>query len=514
MRRRLLLILAAVVRRGDKHFRLIKYSEFPPLSLMTIAGLTPDDWEVVIRDEHVESSEVDGDFDLVGIQTYISSASRAYELACRWRRRGAKVVLGGLHPTSLPYEAAEHADAVCIGPAETVWARLLADFEQGCLRKFYRGQCDGSAELVPMPRRDLANPHAYLIRHTMVTSRGCPHSCDFCYKSSFWGPKYYEPRPIAEIERELSRIDDRLVFFLDDNLLANRRHARALFEVLRGSGVVWQAAASVDVASDPRYLDEAYEAGCRSLFVGFESLSPENMRGNNKTVNATTNYGQVCRRFHEAGIMINGSFVFGFDCDGPDVFDRTLEFTIENKILTASFHILTPLPGTRAFERLEAEGRLLHRDWDRYDTYHAVFRPRRMTPAQLEDGYFELKRRFATFRSIFLRSCGLPGALKRIAYNVAWLKVDPLWVAIIRAGLLPFATRIFDRVLRLNTRRHGVRHGLGAERYTGSVADCLTIREPFFAAQSSAIENCESAGVVSIQPRAADHPDSESVSLR
>ena len=227
----------------------------------------------------------------------------------------------------MPYEAAEHADAVCIGPAETVWAEILDDFEHGRLQKFYRGRCEGSAALVPIPRRDLMNPRAYLVRHTMVTSRGCPHSCDFCYKSSFWGPTYYEPRPMADIERELSRIDDHLVFFLDDNLLANRRHARALFDVLRGSGIVWQAAASLDVARDPRYLDEAYEAGCRSLFVGFESLSPENMRGNNKPVNAATDYAEACRRFHDAGIMINGSFVFGFDCDGPDVFERTVEFT-------------------------------------------------------------------------------------------------------------------------------------------------------------------------------------------
>ena len=204
MKRRLLLILAAVQRAGDAHFRLIKYSEFPPLSLMTIAGLTPDGWDIVLRDEHVESSEIDGDVDLVGIQTYISSAGRAYELADRWRRRGAKVVLGGLHPTSLPYEAAEHADAVCIGPAETVWGQILDDYEHGRLQKFYRGRCEGSAALVPIPRRDLMNQRAYLVRHTMVTSRGCPHACDFCYKSSFWGPTYYEPRPIAAVERELS----------------------------------------------------------------------------------------------------------------------------------------------------------------------------------------------------------------------------------------------------------------------------------------------------------------------
>ncbi|NQT15492.1 MAG: B12-binding domain-containing radical SAM protein [Planctomycetes bacterium] len=453
MKRRLLLILPALQQLKNYEFRLIKYSRFPPLSLLTIAGLTPpEDWDVVVRDEHVESSEVEGQVDLVGIQTYISSSGRAYELAQRWRERGAKVVLGGLHPTSLPDEAAQHADAVCTGPAETVWGEILGDFERGRLKKRYAGRREGSAALVPTPRRDLMNRRAYLIRHTMVTSRGCPHSCDFCYKTSFWGPAYYEARPIAEIERELATIDDRLVFFLDDNLLANRRHARAMFDVLRGSGIVWQAAASLDVARDPGYLAEAYDAGCRSLFVGFESLSPENMRGNNKPVNAATDYAEACRRFHDAGIMVNGSFVFGFDCDKPDVFDRTVEFAIEAKILTATFHVLTPLPGTRAFARLEAEGRLLHRDWAYYDTDHAVFRPRGMTAEELEQGHKRAYREFLSYGSILRRSFGVPGTLKRLAYNVAWMRLDPLWVAIIRSGLMPYATRIFDRVLRLNTR--------------------------------------------------------------
>ena len=454
MKRRLLLILPSLQQLDHYSFRLIKYSRFPPLSLLTLAGLTPSDgWEIIVRDEHIESSEVDEHVDLVGIQTYISSSGRAYELAKRWRQRGAKVVLGGLHPTSLPDEASAHADAICTGPAETVWARILHDFEHGCLKTVYQGRREGSAALVPIPRRDLMNQRGYLIRHTMVTSRGCPHACDFCYKTSFWGPRYYEPRPIAEIERELATVDDHLVFFLDDNLLGNRRHARAMFDLLRGSGITWQAAASLDVARDPGYLDEAYDAGCRSLFVGFESLSPENMRGNNKPVNAATDYAQACRRFHEAGIMINGSFVFGFDHDDADVFDRTVEFTIENKILTATFHVLTPLPGTPAFARLESEGRILHRNWAYYDTDHAVFRPRRMTPEELEAGHKRAYREFLTYGSILRRSFGVPGALKRIAYNVAWMRVDPLWVAIVRLGLMPFATRIFQQVLRTHTQQ-------------------------------------------------------------
>jgi radical SAM superfamily enzyme YgiQ (UPF0313 family) len=518
VKRRLLLVLAAVVRPGDEHYRLLKYSQFPPLGLMTLAGLTPDDWEITIRDEHVESSEVDGDVDLVGIQTYISSAPRAYELARRWRMRGAKVVLGGLHPTSMPWEAGEHADAVCIGPAETVWGRILDDCEHGRLEKFYRGRCEGSAALVPLPRRDLMNPRAYLVRHTMVTSRGCPHACDFCYKSSFWGPTYYEPRPIAAVQRELAQVDDRLVFFLDDNLLGNRRHARKLFDVLRGSGIVWQAAASLDAARDVRYLEEAYAAGCRSLFVGFESLSPANMRGNNKLVNAAADYAQACRRFHDAGIMINGSFVFGFDCDGPEVFDRTLEFTVENKILTASLHLLTPLPGTRTFARLEAEGRLLHRNWSLYDTYHAVFRPRRMTPEQLEDGYRRSRRRFAAYGSIVRRSWGLPGVLKRIAYNVAWTRIDPVWVAIIRAGLMPFASRIFERVLRLSTKAPGPRpailpnpadagRGETAVRADSPAGDFAPFRTP----GDLAAENRCPVGLVVLNGRDPDRRRRESV---
>jgi len=250
----------------------------------------------------------------------------------------------------------------------------------------------------------------------------------------------------------LADVADGLVFFLDDNLLGNRRHARAMFDLLRGSGIVWQAAASLDVADDPGYLEEAYDAGCRSLFVGFESISAENMRGNNKSVNATADYARACRRFHDAGIMINGSFVFGFDHDGPDVFDRTVEFAVKSKLLTATFHVLTPLPGTRAFDRLQADGRILHRRWAYYDTDHAVFRPRRMTPEQLEAGHKRAYRDFLTFGSIVRRSLGLPGTLKRIAYNVAWAKVDPLWVAIVRAGLMPLAARIFTRVLRMSTK--------------------------------------------------------------
>ena len=453
MRHKLLLALPALQEVLAAEFRQLKYSLFPPLSLLTLAGMTPDDrFEIIVRDEHVESVEIDQEVDLVGIQVYVSSAGRAYELADHYRRCGAKVVLGGIHPTTLPHEAAEHADAVCIGPAETVWPQILADFERGELSRFYHGQAAGSAALVPQARRDLMSSAAYLVRNTMVTSRGCPHCCSFCYKGSFWGARYYETRPMADLERELASLDGRFVFFLDDNLLADRRHARDLFRLLRGSGMVWQAAGSLDVASDQQFLDEAYQAGCRSLFVGFESLSSENMRLANKPVNAAADYAEAVRRFHDAGIMVNASFVFGFDCDGPDVFDRTLEFAIGNQIETATFHILTPFPGTAAFAQIEAEGRLLHRNWALYDTRHAVFAPRRMEPGQLEAGYDRAYRDFYRYGSILRRSVGLPAPLKRVAYNVVWRRMDGLWAAIIGGGLLPFVRPLFERVLARNTR--------------------------------------------------------------
>jgi len=448
MTKTLLLVLPALQEVLSADFRQIKYSLFPPLSLLTLAGLTPEDrFRVIVRDDHVESAMVDEQVDLVGMTVYVSSAYRAYELADIYRRRGAKIVLGGIHPTTLPDEAAKHADAVCMGPAESVWGDLLRDFEQGRLRKLYRGVSQGSAPRVPVARRDLMNPSAYLVPHTLVTSRGCPHACDFCYKSSFWGERYYEPRPVEDIERELATFGSRFAFFLDDNFLADRARVRAIFDVLRGTGTVWQAAASLDAAQAPGYLAEAYAAGCRSLFVGFESLAADNMWGAHKPVNATTDYAEAVRRFHDAGIMINGSFVFGFDGDRPDVFDRTTEFAIENRIETATFHILTPFPGTRFFAEVDAQERLLHRDWRLYDTRHAVFRPAHLSPGALEEGYWRAYDEFYSYGSILRRATGLPSALKRIAYNVGWKKMDGLWAALIHLGLLPQIRPLFEQIL-------------------------------------------------------------------
>jgi radical SAM superfamily enzyme YgiQ (UPF0313 family) len=448
----ILFVLPALQEVRSQEFRQIKYSLFPPLSLLTLAGLVPNDrYELLVRDEHVEDVFVDRDVDLVVMTVYVSSARRAYEISDHYRARGAKVLLGGIHPTTLPEEAAQHSDGVCLGPGESVFPQMLEDFECGHLKRYYHGHRARDISNVPLARRDLMNRSKYLVPNTVVASRGCPYSCDFCYKESFWGKGYYRFRPLSEIRKELDTFKHKFVFFLDDNLMGHRKEARRLFSVLKEYDFIWQAAASLDTAYTPGFLDEAYACGCRSLFVGFESITKANMARANKHQNTKYDYAGAIERFHDAGIMINGSFVYGFDGDDPDVFARTTEFVIQNKIETATFHILTPFPGTRLFAKLEAEGRILHRDWDRYDTRHAVFQPTSMTPHQLEEGYWWSYEQFYSYRAILRRSLGLPNPVKRILYNVGWKKMDALWDFAIRHNLIEHVLPAFEFALARDT---------------------------------------------------------------
>jgi radical SAM superfamily enzyme YgiQ (UPF0313 family) len=448
----ILFLLPALQEVLSRDFRQIKYSLFPPLSLLTLAGLVPRDrYRMLVRDEHVEEVIVDEDVDLVVMTVYVSSARRAYQLSDYYRARGAKVFLGGIHPTTLPEEATQHADSVCLGPGESAFPRMLEDFEAGCLKKQYHGYRDSNLSNVPLARRDLMNQSKYLVPNTIVASRGCPYCCDFCYKESFWGRDYHAFRPLSEIRKELDTFRHRFVFFLDDNLLGNRREARRLFALLREYNFVWQASASLDAAYTPGFLQEAYDCGCRSLFVGFESVIKANMERAHKPQNRKYDYAEGIKRFHDAGIMINGSFVYGFDGDDADIFARTVEFALENKIETATFHILTPFPKTRLFATLSQEGRILHRDWDRYDTRHVVFQPRHMTPSQLEEGYWWSYREFYRYGSIIRRSVGLPNPLKRILYNVAWKKMDPIWDWAICHNLIEHVLPAFEFALARQT---------------------------------------------------------------
>jgi len=442
--------LPALTEAKSPYFRPIKYSLFPPLGLATLAGyLSPDD-EIELVDEHVEHVPLDDHPDLVVIQVYITSASRSYELADYYRKRGSYVCLGGLHVTALPDEAAAHADTIFMGPGEDTWPRFLRDFRERRPAPRYQSTVRSLAGLPPL-RRDLLRRGRYLVPNSLVVSRGCPHHCDFCYKDSFFsGGRSFYTETVDRALEEIEKLPGRHLYFLDDHLFGNRRFALALFEGLRGMGRVWQAAGTVKTVLDPELLDLATASGLRSLFVGFETLNPEALAEQQKWHNLRQDYRQAVKMLHDRGIMINGSFVFGMDHDGPEVFERTVEWAIESGIETATFHILTPYPGTRLYDRMEAEGRIVSRDWNLYDTRHCVFKPARLTPGQLEDGYWKAYSDFYRWSSIWRAAATKPGfvsSLRHLAYSSGWKKFEPIWGVLIHSGLLGLMRPVLETVL-------------------------------------------------------------------
>ena len=438
-------ILPALLEANDPGFRPIKYALFPPLGLAALAGyLDPDD-HAVLEDEHVMPLRLDDQPDLVVMSVYITSARRAYQIADQYRARGTYVALGGLHVSSVPDEAAAHADSIFIGPGEDTWPTFLADLRRGdaALRYVSRQR---SLLAAPPIRRDLIDRRRYLCPNSIVVSRGCPHHCDFCYKDAFYegGISFYTQAVDAALA-EIERMPGRHVYFLDDHLLGNPRFAAALFEGMRGMGRVFQGASTVDAILRTDLIERAAEAGMRSVFVGLETINPENLRLHAKHQNRARDYDEVIRRVHGLGMMINASFVFGLDDDGPDVFDRTVEWGVSRSLETATFHIMTPYPATALHARVEAEGRITDRDWDHYDTRHVVFRPRGMPPEVLRAGYLRAYRDFYLWGSILRGAAGQPSpsqALRHVAYAGGWKKFEPMWDLVIRA-------RRVDRLLPL-----------------------------------------------------------------
>ncbi len=444
------LILPALTEARSPLFRPIKYSLFPPLGLATLAAYLPTHAEVTLQDEHVEHLDLTDEPDLVIIQVYITNASRAYRYADHYRRQGAHVCLGGLHVTSLPEEAAAHADTIFLGPGEDTFPGFLRDFQAGRPAARYVAPLTRSLEQLPPLRRDLIRRDLYLVPNSVVVSRGCPHHCDFCYKDAFFGQGTgFYVRKVDDALAEIDALPGRHIYFLDDHMLGQPRFAAMLFEGMKGMGRVFQGAATVTSLLKPGLLELAAQAGLRSIFVGFENLDPLNMRAHGKVQNLDRDYSAAVRRVHEQGVMVNGSFVFGMDQDGPEVFDRTADWAIEQGIETATFHVMTPYPGTRLFERMEAEGRLLHRNWDLYDTRHAVFRPARLSPSQLETGYRHAYRRFYQWRNILqgARAKAPAAALRHLAYAGGWKKFEWLWHALIRMKQVTRGLPLLERAL-------------------------------------------------------------------
>jgi radical SAM superfamily enzyme YgiQ (UPF0313 family) len=445
------MILPALTEAKSPFWRPIKYSLFPPLGLATLAAFLHDDDDVELVDDHVEKLSISDEPDLVVIQVYITNAYRAYAIADHYRAKGAYVVLGGLHVTSLPDEAAKHADTIFVGPGEQTFPQFLRDFRASNAQARYVSTQGRTIHGLPPVRRDLIKRNRYLVPNSIVVTRGCPQHCNFCYKDAFFaGGRSFYAQEVDEALAEIERLPGRHLYFLDDHLLGSPRFAEGLFDGMRGMGRLFQGAATVDSVLRGDLIERAADAGLRSLFVGFETFSPENLSSSNKKQNLARDYAAVVRRLSDLGIMINGSFVFGMDDDEEDVFDRTVEWAVDHGITTATFHIQTPYPGTRLYQQLEAQNRLTSQDWNLFDTRHVVYRPAKLSPTALKGGYDRAYREFYRWRNI------TRGALaheshkhqaKHFFYAAGWKKFEPLWDLVIKARRLGVMTPLLEAVL-------------------------------------------------------------------
>jgi len=410
---------------------------FPKLSLPTIAAYTPDHWDVDLVDEAVEDIDFDDPCDMVGLSIMTCYAPRAYEIAREFRKRGKTVVMGGVHPTYCPDEALRYADAVVCGEAEELWPRLVADYEAGTMQRIYKMTSFPSLEHYKSPRVELLNPDAYMTRQCSFTTRGCHFDCEFCSVSPFNG-KTTRRRPVEEVITELQNVrrwlrselverirdeplwkafilglrirlgieDGSIVAFVDDLHNSNRAYCRELWTALKPLKIKWGCQSTLFLADDEDMVKLAAESGCVSVFVGLESLDEDSLDETNKPFNRVHKFSQEIKMFHDYGIMVNPGIVFGFDNDDEAVFERAVDFLTTNRVELAYFNVLTPLPGTALFDRYKNAGRIFDWDWSKYDGKHVVYRPSRMTPEQLQEGFYWANHQFYSLPNIWQRLSG------------------------------------------------------------------------------------------------------------
>ncbi len=404
---------------------------FPKLSLPVIAAYTPPGWDVKLVDEAVQDIDFDEPCDLVGISVMSCYAPRAYEISAEFRKRGKKVVLGGVHPTFCPEEALRYCDTIVCGEAEDLWPQVVADFEAGTMKRLYRMDQFPNLDKYKSPRIELLSPDSYMTRHCTFTTRGCHFDCEFCSVSPFNG-KTTRRRPVPEVIAEMKQVkewirsglvermsqgslrealtlsmriwagleEDSIVAFVDDLHNSHRAYCRELWEAMKSLNIKWGCQSTMFLGDDRDMVKLAADSGCVSVFVGLESISEDSLDETNKGFNQVSKFEDQIKMFHDHGIMVNPGIVFGFDNDDESVFESTLEFLIRNRVELAYFNILTPLPGTALFDRYEREGRIFDRDWAKYDGKHVVFHPKRMTPEQLQEGFFWANHHLYSWPSI------------------------------------------------------------------------------------------------------------------
>jgi len=420
-----------------------KFFRFPPLNLALLAALAPE-YNYKIIDENIDEVDLESEevkeADLIGLTVMTAQAPRAYELADKFRKMGKTVVMGGMHVGAMPEEAIRHCDAVVVGEAEEVWPKLLRDWERGKLKKIYKSKELPDLSGLPIPRRELLKRKNYIVPNTLQVSRGCPFNCSFCAVSRFFG-KRYRFRPVKEVIKEIEKMIetdkascwrkimakfwnkmDRNVFaFLDDNIFGQADYARKLFKALIPLKILWGSQTSVNIAKpeNEELLELAAESGCKFLFVGFESVDQSSIDEAGKKVNKPEMYAKAIELFHKYGIAILGAFVFGFDCEDKNIFKRTVDFAKHIRLDLAQFTVLTPLPGTRLMRKLKEEGRIIEKNWARYDFGTPVFKPLRMSVEELIKGEEWAWQEFYSWSSILRRLPPLSDWSRLLIYGIS-----------------------------------------------------------------------------------------------
>jgi radical SAM superfamily enzyme YgiQ (UPF0313 family) len=407
---RLLLVYPATHRLG-----WVRRFQLPSLSLKQVAAATPPEWQVTLADEVHGEIPFDGKFDVVAITAMTHQALRAYEIADRFRERGVPVVLGGIHPTVLPDEALNHADAVVVGEAEPVWAGLLDDLLRGELKPLYRSVPEGNLLEIPWGRSDILEGNKYLTTRTLQASRGCPYDCPFCTVTPYFG-RTFRYRDPEDVLAELRSFEPGLMVFLDDNILGDPERAKPILRGMAGMGLKWGGQANLRFAEDPELVQLLARSGCIGIFVGIESVAGPH--ANHPKTGSRYSQTELVKRIRDTGVVVEASMIFGFDDHDEGVFERTVRFLEGCSPSLPTFHILTPYPGTALFRQFQEEGRLLHTDWSRYDHGQVVFRPRLMSPERLYRGWVEARREAYRWPAILSRVSQSPGKVVNLAYNV------------------------------------------------------------------------------------------------
>ncbi|MBU3928246.1 MAG: B12-binding domain-containing radical SAM protein [Bacteroidetes bacterium] len=424
----------------DEERRTNKGLMMPQLALYILEGLTPKEHEVKIVEEETEPIDLDQDCDLVGISCMTANAPRSYDLCREFKNRGKTVILGGVHPTILPDEALQHADSVVIGEAEGVWETLIVDFQNNQLKKTYHNPVPDLEKYIHKDFKKIFQSRRFSLI-PILTTRGCPYHCDFCCVTNLFGEKIKHV-PIENVIRDIKESGSKRFIFLDDNIIGSPKYAKELFRAIKPLKIKWVGQASVSLlVADDELIQLAAESGCKMLFFGIESVAEEQFKTMRKAIKDIDHLENAFKKIKKTGILIHASMVFGFDSDTREVFDHTVEFLIKNKVNTVSFNVLTPYPGTKTYENLKSENRLTTTEWKYYDHNTVVFKPKNMTPYELQLGKVNARKKFYSTKSVIKRLSGnMVNPLIYLATNYGHIKQVKVEVKRI-AGL---KSKLFD----------------------------------------------------------------------